>query len=675
MRRHSKAPFAAAAGITRRSPRAFHARIGVAIATALTLSLALASTALAASRAYELVSPAAKGGTDVESTIGDGTDFMPTAAADGSRVAFNDLNAIPGAPANEFINTFEAQREPASWDTTFLTPPVEPVLGIPSAVFSAASADLGKLVLEYAYEPALAPGAAEGTKVLYLFDRATGTYRLLTPGAPANEEEFEAEVVGASEDFSHIAMEVRHGGALTPDTPGGTTPLLYEWSAATGELTLVGRLPDNSVLPGADDIARPAGIAAGIASPAPWNPVSADGSHIFFTGTSGNRQLYVRVGETTTHEVSETQRSPVDPEGSRPAEFRFASKDGSTAFFTSAEKLTNDATTGPGDVGSDLYLWKEAGSTLTDITVDGSDENGAELQGVIGGAADGSRLYFVAKGVLAAGATAGQDNLYVWSDEGGAAGTIRFVAGPVTSVNWMPDSTVFGNRVPARVTADGKHLLFESKNSPTGYADGGHYEAYLYDAETQTLACASCNPRVATATADALAVGAGDYLSRARSLSADGRHVYFTSTEQLVPADTNAVADVYEYNAESGEIVLVSSGKAETPSLFSDASESGSDVFFTTRQQLVGIDQDENTDVYDARVGGGIAAQNPVPAAPPCTGAECRLPGTPALEALTPGSSQQNGPGNRKRKRHHRKKHHRKGSRGKRAGVNRHASH
>jgi Tol biopolymer transport system component len=674
VRCHSRPPFADAGCTKPKLPAGLGARLAIALATSLLLAWLLASTALAAGRAYELASPADKGGTDVASTVGDGTDFMPTAAADGSRVAFNSLNAMPGAVANGFVNSFEAERESAAWQTDFLSPRMEPVFGIGSAVVPALSSDLGKVVVQFAYTPALTPGAPEGTKALYLLDKTTGEYRLLTPGAPSNSEEFEAEVVGASEDFSRIVMEIRHGGALTPDTPGGTTPLLYEWSAATGELTLVGRLPGNSVFPGADDIARPS-LAAGTASPAPWNPVSADGSHIFFTGIAGNRQLYVRVGEATTHEVSESQRSPVDPEGPRPAEFRFASSDGSAAFFTSSEKLTNDATTGTGDVGSDLYLWKEAGASLTDITVDGTDENGAQVQGVIGGAADGSRLYFVAQGVLAAGATAGQENLYVWSQEGGAAGTIRFVAGPVSNVNWTSNAPVFGNRIPSRVSADGEHLLFESKSSPTGYADGGHYEAYLYDAETGHLACASCNPRVSPATADALAVGAGDYTPRARTLSADGRHVFFTSAEQLVPADTNAAADVYEYDAESGEIVLISSGKAETPSLFSDASESGTDVFFTTRQQLVGIDQDENTDVYDARVGGGIAAQNPAPAAPPCTGSECRVPGTASLEALTPGSSQQNGPGDQKHKRRHKKKHRRKGSRGKRAGANRHASH
>ena len=46
-------------------------------------------------------------------------------------------------------------------------------------------------------------------------------------------------------------------------------------------------------------------------------------------------------------------------------------------------------------------------------------------------------------------------------------------------------------------------------------------------------------------------------------------------------------------------------------------------MFFFTRQALVGQDEDELVDLYDARVGGGIAAQNPPPPAAPCLGEAC----------------------------------------------------
>ena len=47
---------------------------------------------------------------------------------------------------------------------------------------------------------------------------------------------------------------------------------------------------------------------------------------------------------------------------------------------------------------------------------------------------------------------------------------------------------------------------------------------------------------------------------------------------------------------------------------FVDASASGNDAFFLTREQLVGIDTDDQIDLYDARVGGGLAEPEPATA-------------------------------------------------------------
>ena len=69
-----------------------------------------------------------------------------------------------------------------------------------------------------------------------------------------------------------------------------------------------------------------------------------------------------------------------------------------------------------------------------------------------------------------------------------------------------------------------------------------------------------------------------------------------------------------------------------------DASASGNDVFFFTRQALVGQDQDENDDLYDARVEGGIAAQNPPPPVD-CTEEGCLGPVDPFPVLEAPASA------------------------------------
>ncbi len=231
----------------------------------------------------------------------------------------------------------------------------------------------------------------------------------------------------------------------------------------------------------------------------------------------------------------------------------------------------------------------------------------------------------------------------------------------------------------SRVSPDGRTVMFASAASLTGYdnqtdcqvAQGPFgepipcYEIYLYSAETGRLVCVSCNPRASDATSPAylyLQAGAENEAvaltpqSVPRNLSDDGNRVFFETEEALVPQDTNGAMNVYEWEREGagscpagrgGCLYLISSGQSSEPSYFAEASSSGDDVFFLTRQQLVGQDTDELVDVYDARVGGGIAAQNPPPAAAPCLGEEaCRGAQGPAQALGVPTSQAFSGPGN-----------------------------
>jgi hypothetical protein len=119
-----------------------------------------------------------------------------------------------------------------------------------------------------------------------------------------------------------------------------------------------------------------------------------------------------------------------------------------------------------------------------------------------------------------------------------------------------------------------------------------------------------------------------------RALSADGNRLFFDSFDALVVQDTNNDRDVYQWQAQgSGSCVtpggcvnLISNGQATEGALFLDASADGADAFFLTDASLVVTDPGE-TDVYDARVGGGF----PAPIVPiACLGDACQVvPGEP----------------------------------------------
>jgi hypothetical protein len=342
----------------------------------------------------------------------------------------------------------------------------------------------------------------------------------------------------------------------------------------------------------------------------------------------------------------------------------------------------------PPNPGNDLYRY-EAGvaKPLTDLTPDATADNGAEVQGVLGGSADGSYLYFVANGVLASndGAdgsgpaqpgdckaqksnitqSSGECNLYLLHDA-----VTEFIARVPSSAGgalaWTPTPAALISRTSKTsvVTADGRTLLLRSSGRLTAYDNSGLPEFYRYQSG-EGISCVSCNPGGAAAeeAPDFQRLGypgtAPNFAAAAlvvHLLSADGSRAFFDTTEALVGADTNgdggcppvttplvpSCIDVYEWEApgsgsctettsaysvrNQGCIYMISNGAEEGPSLFADASPSGSDVYFFTRQHLVSQDGDQLYDIYDARTDGGLAAQNPLPP-PLCEGeASCMGP-------------------------------------------------
>jgi hypothetical protein len=147
-------------------------------------------------------------------------------------------------------------------------------------------------------------------------------------------------------------------------------------------------------------------------------------------------------------------------------------------------------------------------------------------------------------------------------------------------------------------------------------------------------------------------------LFQPRYLSDSGR-LFFNSPDHLVPAATSGKEGVYEYEPSGvgscasptgGCIALVSAGSSDRESAFLEATPSGDDVFFLTTAQLSPQDTDTAFDVYDARV---CTPESPclTPSSQAQTGcassAACRPAAPPAPAPLAPsGSATASGRGN-----------------------------
>jgi hypothetical protein len=642
-----------------------------------------ASTYLPDCRAYELVTPAEKGSGEpgVHEGLGD------HAAVDGEKMAWWAQAALPGSvsPGMSYLST----RGPDGWSSENTIPPQSVENGVlcPEVVgIDAWSANLERGVLadglgqephgtgsfnEEGFEcghdePRLAPvvtsttpGELEGFQNLFIRDNEnfgrdgeTGVnpYQLVnvTPSGVAAPEPakggtyYPAFFLAGSADLSHVVFEEEL--PLTANAPGYPNEWdgpddLYEWTAAG--VRLVAILPDGTPVQGSlagattnnDGNHNRFNIADYV------HAVSEAGSRVFFQA-GGN--LYVRENaeqppveecatpaKACTIQVDASQAS--GPGGG--GEFMAANAAGTKVFFMdeASAHLTED--TKPGS-GENLYEYDLESATLTDLTSSGE----ADVQGVSGTGEDGSDVYFVATGALT-GPNAkdvspkpAEPNLYV--SHGGVLTFIATLAGG-DACDWVEIGCAAGTGagLSVRVSANGAFIGFTSTAQLTGYdnTDASTHspdsEIYLYDAATETLSCASCNPSGAAPTAGAAIdspvapynYGAVTDAYPQRYVSDNGQ-VFFTSSEALLTTATNAEPDVYEY--EGGELHLISSGTSDEASYFLDASVDGSDVFFETAQQLLGGARDAAYAIYDARVDGGFP-EPPAPVAPCASDEAC----------------------------------------------------
>jgi hypothetical protein len=635
-------------------------------------------------RVYELVSPTRKEGGEVfplnpqissceaECKPGSALGHLPVqSATNGDGLVYEGFPfSSTGAPKTD---EYLSRRTASGWQTTNPTPPS--YLGHPRTGYFAFSGDLATGLLVEDEGSTLSPEAPAGYPNLFLQGLGNPTvFSPLVREPPPNRppepgESLQLEYAGATEDLSHILFAAND--ALTPEAKGEdkSKSNLYEWSG--GELRLVNVLPNGETVPGA---AFGSGLKLSkektdisLLGDDFSHAISADGSRIFWSSDESG-QVYLRIDGEETLEV-------LDHEG----QFVTASADGAKVLL------------------SDGCLYDLGTESCTDLN--GSQEG---FEGILGQSEDLSSIYFLDTAALTPEAEEnangehaeeGKDNVYSWQE-----GSLSFVA--TLAKEDKADWTIAPIKRTAEASPDGGRLAFLSRVPLTGAENIGPClfssqkplpgpcpEAFLFDAGSGKLVCASCDPSGEAPLGPTFlpTLGIGGLLSpllQPRYLTDAGR-LFFDSRDSLSPFDTNGNAeDVYEYEPqgvgscthEGGCTSLVSAGHEPIDSNFLAIDPGAENAFFTTRDQLALQDRDELIDVYDAREGGGIPAEGEV-ARGECQGEACQ-PAAIVPDDPTPASSSFSGAGNVKQGKPHKKKHkqtHKRKQRHHRAEHRRHA--
>jgi hypothetical protein len=629
-------------------------------------------------RAYELVSTNASSDANVfiqtpDSRIEDLSAAGPARSTpDGDGVAYvGEALATGGAGStgNGFGDQYIARRTASGWEAVDIQAPRGQ-----ARQYHGISADLsvGVLGLGAFYDkPPLTLDAPPNCSALFEHTAVDDAFHALftSPQTPGNCGS--PELAGISEDDAHIIFSSE--APLTPDAPEEAYDSLYE--SVNGHTYLVSIRPNGTP-------ATSAAFGGIVGATADLEHViSPDGSSVVWTDLnteprsedpSGTTRLFVR-----EHADSATATTvQVDAAVGGGGQYQGASADDALIYFTKA---------------GHLYQFDLESATTKDLTPAGG------VVGVAGVSADGAEVYLVATTVLATNENSYGESAVAGNCEYESTGSEletetraraeaqlpdsacnlyalhvgaapRFVAvllatddnetGPVEKSygDWAGDPT----QRTSEVSSDGLTLAFMSTRRLTGYESNYRREVYVYDATTERLGCASCNPtgeppgsgstrdegKLIGESYPPIPEAAPGY--QYRWVSANGSRVFFDSTAALLPGTAKGITAVYEWERFgegscklSGGCVYLISGQGVTNAYFTDASENGSDVFFTSRTDLLPEDSGENTVLYDARVDGGFAR-----VAQACTGTGCQ--GVPPAAPLfaTPPSATFSGVGN-----------------------------
>jgi hypothetical protein len=610
-----------------------------------------AGSALPDCRAYEQVTPVDKRGTMEPFHYGVFiNDQGALAGTDGDHVMLSEQFVHWGSGTTAGESPYFFSRDPERrWQMTAAT--LQPEASLAHYTPQLQSADLTGFAFSTRWETA----AAHSPNV----ELGTGP-----PGGPYTTA---ASIplgafgtfgwVAASEDFSKLIIAT-YDRTLAGHNTGTTSGAdLYEYS--NGELrqvNTVGTCGAAVVAGGAEEAGKQSTTEQAMTSSR--RSVSADGSRVFFEAVPGSAcsqptHLYMRVGGTEVRDLGTYHFDAANASGTQLLVDR---GNGSAQEYILYD--TGSATASP------LFTLKEPKAPGTGALV----------------STDFNVIYVVSKEHLTpeapppAGESSPAAYLYRYDI---ASGTLRFELPQIGLLHEVsPDGRyVYGTgQVPGLPAG-----ALDADRNEQSLDPGIHaQQAFVFDSAENVVECVSCaspfnpEPKFSATVIGGEEQGVRDTANGSPpkiALANNGDYAFFDTPAALVPSDVNGElepeepsgahpnptislsTDVYEWRRAGvdgcshlqGCVSLISSGQAGYLVTLLGASESGRDVFFTTRSQLGPNDNDNSLDIYDARIGGGEPPPPPRPIE--CEGAACSTPAA-APNDSTPSSFTFSGAGN-----------------------------
>lgn len=525
-----------------------------------------------------------------------------------------------------------------------------PLAGASIPTYKGASAD-GEVVF-FETDERLASGDTDTRRDVYqrAFDPTAGeagayVTRQVSTGPTGGNDAYNALFEKVSGDGSRVFFSTDEPLAADDTDHRGD---VYLREPATGTTTLVSQ-GEAGCAPACGSAAFDARFAA----------ASADGGEVFFVtdeklaaaDTDSEFDIYLRElgAEPITSLVSagESPCSPACGNGAFGVVLWGISADGSRAFFTTPEALSEFDL----DSSGDIYSRNLAGADTTTLVSRGGEGcaptcgNSGAVPVFQDSSVDGARVFFTTSEQLVGGDEDSVTDAYARDLPGGL--TILISGGQPST-----DTASF-----AAASGDGNHVFFTTAESlvledEDSVSDIYEWSGGSFDLVTSAECVSACGvtfnaisesaEEVVFSTADSLVaadldasvdiyrqhvgagapvlvsrggagcVGCGDGPVDARfnRASSDGSHVVFASVESLTTDDGDGEDDIYARDVDGGDTSLITTSPSYCPlkkgncgATFVDASVDGLHVFFTTVERFTLDDGDNEVDAYERFLG------------------------------------------------------------------------
>ncbi len=569
------------------------------------------SSQLPQCRAYELVSPPDTADSGVLNFYG--------AAPGGEAAEFVSDGGFAGIGSDYAFNSYIARRSTQGWTTSWVGVPAA-LQGLVSGVTS--SFDLTKQVVRVQF----LSGAQEGTAGLFVSDDLEAAPDFtFTEIQEYHNNGGVGQAVDESPNFAHIVVP----------SAGGSHHELDELAGA-GERMPVFRVVTIEPPPG--ERAFNGELGSGEAElDSAFHAISNDGAEIFFTYEETGMS-YVRVNGAKTLELGglfqgasedgakvflksaggELYMDLIDSEPGQEAvvereRVAIAPAGDSNTYLRSS------------DDGARLYFLSTGVLAANENENSEKAEKGEENLYVYD--TETKKAAFIARARLGSNVVEGEIEAQVngcpseelgEAKEAGCEGGRFFVF--ATTAKITPGDASSGQQVFEYDADTGK--LVRVSTGEEGYAENG---------EGNVRGASIAMPEFGR-TGDLSQ--AEEFEMRTRAVSDDGSTVVFSTSGALSPRAVNDLqpqlgpSDIYEWH--DGEVSLISTGHSLTSDEHPAITPSGRDIFFTSTEGILPQDTDGLESLYDARIDGGFPAV-PIPAGG-CKGDSCQ--GPPSVPSL-----------------------------------------